>query len=102
MPLNNPESISITPFAVAVANVGGSDVDVVALGNARLAAIGSMLRVAAARRVVCGTGGTVIVKLATDPATGLSYTNVPNNGPVEGQIVALATGTTATNMIVEF
>lgn len=98
----NPDSISVTPFGIPLASVA-ADADVVALGRARMTALGRNDPISSARRVYCGSGGTLVVRLINDPATSLAYTNVANGGYVEGQIVKLiASGTTATNLIIEF
>ena len=52
-----------------------------------------------AREIYCGTGGTLIAKLAGDTAFR-TYKNVPNGGVVSGQFVAVQkTNTTTADMI---
>lgn len=99
----NPDSISVSGFALSIPTVG-ADQDIKALAAARWSAMGrSDAAPPCARRVYCGTGGTLVVRLVNDQATSLPYANVGNGNYVEGQIThIMQSGTTASGLIVEF
>lgn len=99
----NPDSIAVSGFGISIPTVG-ADQDLVALATARYAAMGRSAGVPiCARRIYCGTGGTLVVKLLNDPASALPYANIGNGSYLEAQIVAIVqSGTTVSNLIVEY
>ena len=99
--MRNADSISVPSFALNYASIA-VDTDIVAAANTRLAAIGRQ-PVPCARRICVGVGGNVVVTLQGDPATSITYYNVPTGGSITGAYLSIiASGTTATYLTVEY
>lgn len=103
--MRTADSVSVPSYAIQYASVA-ADVDLVAVANAALAALGKQ-PIACARRIFIGTSassaGVLKVAYAADPATTITFNNVIQGTFITGAFVKLiSSGTTVTNLVVEY
>ena len=100
--MRNADSISVPSYAKTYTSIG-ADTDLVAEANARMVAINRHASIPCARRIYVGLGGNIVVTLQGDPATSVTYYNIPTGAAITGNFLTIvASGTTATYLTVEY